>query len=201
MKTPRWICAKCRQPFTRRWNAYRHSNNKHFGSIENIISFTEYTINRVDSSIPLNGFYEDKNSNHPTNVKNQLFFDKPISFNNNLFDTVLEPLDDALERESSSYELLDQLGPKYEEMHRTLDFVPEPSRSILLGNALSSAINSDNPLESMHNQLIDLRKNKTRVMMLESLTAFNHTGKAFTKEFLKLLLKQKEYSHLRNKIN
>jgi hypothetical protein len=201
MKTPRWICAKCRQPFTRRWNAYRHSNNKHFGSIENIISFTEYTINRVDSSIPLNGFYEDKNSNHPTNVKNQLFFDKPISFNNNLFDTVLEPLDDALERESSSYELLDQLGPKYEEMHRTLDFVPEPSRSILLGNALSSAINSDNPLESMHNQLIDLRKNKTRVMMLKSLTAFNHTGKAFTKEFLKLLLKQKEYSHLRNKIN
>jgi hypothetical protein len=201
MKTPRWICAKCRQPFTRRWNAYRHSNNKHFGSIENIISFTEYTINRVDSSIPLNGFYEDKNSNHPTNVKNQLFFDKPISFNNNLFDTVLEPLDDALERESSSYELLDQLAPKYEEMQCTLDFVPEPSQSILLGNALSSAINSDNPKESMHNQLIDLRKNKTRVMMLKSLTAFNHTGKEFTKEFLKLLLKQKEYSHLRNKIN
>ena len=53
----------------------------------------------------------------------------------------------------------------------------------------------------MHNQLIDLRKNKTRVMMLNNLTAFNHTGKAFTKEFLKLLLKQKEYSHLRNKIN
>jgi hypothetical protein len=95
---------------------------------------------------------------------------------------------------------LDQLAPKYEEMQRTLDCVPEPSRSILLGNALSSAINSDNPLESMHNQLIDLRKNKTRAMMLSNLTAFNHTGKAFTKEFLKLLLKQKEYSHLRNKI-
>ena len=53
----------------------------------------------------------------------------------------------------------------------------------------------------MHNQLIDLRKNKTRAMMLKSLTTFNHTGKAFTKEFLKLLAKQKEYSHLRNKIN
>jgi hypothetical protein len=199
MKTPRWICTKCRQPFTRRWNAYRHSNNKHFGSIEDIISFTEYIINRTDP-IPLNSFYEDNNSN-PINVKKQLFFDKPISFNNNLFDTLLEPLDDVLERESSSYELLDQLAPKYEEMHRTLDFVPEPSRSILLGNALSSAINSDNPRESMHNQLIDLRKNKTRVMMLNNLTAFNHTEKTFTKEFLKLLLKQKEYSHLRNKIN
>ena len=201
MKTPRYICSKCRQPFTRRWNAYRHSNNKHFGSIEDIISFTEYTSNRTDSSIPLNGFYEDKNSNHPINVKNQLFFDKPISFKNDLLDTLLEPFDDALERESSSYELLDQLAPKYEEMQRTLDFLSEPSRSILLGNALSLAINSDNPLESMHNQLIDLRKNKTRVMMLDNLTAFNHTGKAFTKEFLKLLWKQKEYSHLRNKIN
>jgi hypothetical protein len=164
MKTPRYICSKCRQPFTRRWNAYRHSNNKHFGSIEDIISFTEYTSNQTDSSIPLNGFYEDNNnSHHPINVKNQLFFDKPISFNNDLLDTLF--------------------------------------RSILLGNALSSAINSDNPLESMHNQLIDLRKNKTRVMMLNNLTAFNHTGKAFTKEFLKLLWKQKEYSHLRNKIN
>src|SRR5688500_3942440 len=73
MKTPRYICSKCRQPFTRRWNAYRHSNNKHFGSIEDIISFTEFTINGVDSSVPLNDFYEDKNSNHhPINVKNQL---------------------------------------------------------------------------------------------------------------------------------
>ena len=63
MKTPRWICAKCRQPFTRRWNAYRHSNNKHFGSIEDIISFTEFTINGVDSSIPLNGFCKDNKSN------------------------------------------------------------------------------------------------------------------------------------------
>ena len=200
MKTPRYICSKCRQPFTRRWNAYRHSNNKHFDSIENIISFTEYTTNQTDST-PITGFYEDNNRHHPINVKNQLFFDKPISFNNDLLDTLLEPLDDALERESSSYELLDQLAPKYEEMQRTLDVVSEPSRSILLGNALSSAINSDNPLESMHNQLIDLRKNKNRVMMLNDLTAFNHTGKAFTKEFLKLLLKQKEYSHLTNKIN
>ena len=158
MKTPRYICSKCRQPFTRRWNAYRHSNNKHFGSIEDIISFTEYTSNQTDSFIPLNGFYEDNNnSHHPINVKNQLFFDEPISFKNDLLDTLLEPLDDALERESSSYELLDQLAPKYEEMQRTLDCVSEPFRSILLGNALSSAINSDNPLESMHNQLIDLR--------------------------------------------
>jgi hypothetical protein len=58
---------------------YRHSNNKHFGSIEDIISFTEYTINGVDFSIPLNGFYEDNNnSHHPTNVKKQLFLINPF---------------------------------------------------------------------------------------------------------------------------
>jgi hypothetical protein len=96
---------------------------------------------------------------------------------------------------------LDQLAPKYEEMQRTLDFVPEPFKAILLGNALYSAINSNNPLESMHKQLTDLRKNKTRVMMLNNLTAFYRTGEAFTKEFLKLLWEQKEYSYLTNKIN
>jgi hypothetical protein len=100
MKTPRWICSKCRQPFTKRWNAYRHSNNKHFGSVENIISFTDYTINRTDS-ISLNGFSEDNNS-HPINVKNQLFFDNSISLNNVLFGILLEPPDDAIERDLSS---------------------------------------------------------------------------------------------------
>ena len=86
------------------------------------------------------------NSHHPINVKNQLSFDKPISFKNDFFDTLLEPLDAAIEQELSSYEILDQLAPKYEEMQHTLDSVPEPFRAILLGNALSSAINSDNPL-------------------------------------------------------
>ena len=55
MKTPRYICSKCREPFTRRWNANRRCNNKHYGGIENIISFTEYIMNQKDS-IPLYGY-------------------------------------------------------------------------------------------------------------------------------------------------
>ena len=86
-------------------------------------------------------------------------------------------------------------------MQRILDCIPEPSRKILLGNALSSAINSNNPIESMHKQLTGLRKTKSCAMMLNDLTAFYGTGKAFTKEFLKLILKQKEYRHLTNRIN
>ena len=53
----------------------------------------------------------------------------------------------------------------------------------------------------MHKQLTGLRKAKSRVMMLNDLTAFYGTGKEFTKEFLKLIMNQKEYSHLTNRIN
>ena len=81
------------------------------------------------------------------------------------------------------------------------DCIPEPSKNILLGNALSLAINSNKPLESMQNQLTDLRKAKTSVMMLNDLTTYYSRGEAFTKEFLKLILKQKEYRHLTNRIN
>ena len=101
-----------------------------------------------------------------------------------------------------TYELLDQLAPKYEEMQRILDYIPEPSRKILLGNALSSqSIPKILLILSMHKELTGLRKAKTWVMMLNDLTAFYRTGEAFTKEFLKLLLKQKEYRHLTNRIN
>ncbi|HET9805356.1 MAG TPA: hypothetical protein VFP49_00450 [Nitrososphaeraceae archaeon] len=108
--------------------------------MENIISFTEYIINRTDS-IPLNCFYE--NNSHQLNVKNQLFFDKSLSANNLQFSTLTDPLDDALERELLSYELLHQLAPKYEEMQHILDCVPESSRKRLLGIALSTAILSN----------------------------------------------------------
>ncbi len=190
MKIPRYICSKCRQPFTRRWNANRHSNNKHFGSIENIISFTEYILNPTDS-IPLNGFYENNNT-HPLNVKKQLFFDKSISANNLRSSTSTDPLDDAIERELFPYELLAQLGPKYEEMRRILESVPQPSRKILLGDALSSVFNSDNPVDTMNKKLTDYRKSKTSVMRLNDLAAFYGTDKAYIKELLKLKFKQKE---------
>lgn len=191
MKTPRYICSKCRQPFTRRWNAYRHSNNKHYGIIENIISFTEYIMNQKDS-IPLNDSSED-NSSHQSNVKNQIFFDKSISPNNLESSSLTDPFDHAIEPELSPYMLFDQLGPKYEEMRRILDCIPEPTRTILLGNALSSAIYSNNPAETFNNKLTDLRKAKTSAMMLNDLATFYGTDKAFIKEFLKLKFKQNKY--------
>jgi hypothetical protein len=153
MKTPRWICSKCRQPFTRRWNANRHCNNKHYGRIEHIISFTEYIINRTDSSIPLSYSYEDNNI-HQLNVKKHLFLDKSIPANNNLpFNTIADPFDDFLELELLSYKVLEPLFPKYEEMRYLLDSLPEPYKQSFLGIVLFSAINSDNPIETMDKKL------------------------------------------------
>jgi hypothetical protein len=198
MKAPKYICAKCRLPFTRKWNANRHCNNKHYGAIENIVSYTEYITNQKNSSIPLNHSYEDnKNSHHPINVKNQLFFDNSISANNNSqSNTLTAPLDDALEHELLPYKLLDQLGPKYEEMQRILDSVPEQYRKILLGNALSSAINSDNPIDTMNKKLTDYRKAKTSIMMMNDLAVFYGTDKESIKELLKLKFKQKGISSI-----
>ena len=94
---------------------------------------------------------------------------------------------------------MDQLAPKYEEMQRILDFLPEPSRTILLGIALSSAINSGNPVDTMNKKLTDYRKAKTRVMMLNDLAVFYGQDKAYIKEFLKFKFKQKEYYRKFNK--
>jgi hypothetical protein len=187
MKTPRYICSKCRQPFTRRWNAYRHCNNQHYGRIENIISYTAYLMNQKDS-ISLSGYSED-NSSQQSNVKNPIFFDKSISPNNLQSSTLTDPFDNAIERELFPYELLAQLGPKYEEMRHILESVAEPYRKILLGKALLSAINSDNPKETMNKKLIDYRKSKTVEMMLNDLAAYCGQDKAFIKEFLKLKFK------------
>jgi hypothetical protein len=189
MKTPKYICAKCRQPFTRRWNANRHCNNKHFGEIENIISFTEYIVNRPDSILP-NSSYENNNS-HPINAKNQLFYDQQISSNNLPFNTIADPFDKFIENELLPYKLLEPLSLVYEEMRHLLDSFPAPQKQILLRNALFSAINSENPVKTMHNKLKEYRKSKTTVMMLNDLASKYGQDKEYIKELLKLKFKQK----------
>ena len=144
-------------------------------------------MNQKDS-ISLSGYSED-NSSQQSNVKNPIFFDKSISPNNLQSSTLTDPFDNAIERELFPYELLAQLGPKYEEMRHILESVAEPYRKILLGKALLSAINSDNPKETMNKKLIDYRKSKTVEMMLNDLAAYCGQDKAFIKEFLKLKFK------------
>jgi hypothetical protein len=63
-------------------------------------------------------------------------------------------------------------------------------------SVLATAIRSNNPLESIENQLIELRKTKTRFMMFKDLTAFHGNDEAYTKELLKLKSKQNKSRNL-----
>jgi hypothetical protein len=191
MKTPKWICAACKQPFTRRWNANRHCSNKHSGFFENIISFTDYIINR-QGLIQLNNFDKDNNSHSHNFVKNQVLYDKSISSNNSLFDSRTDPLEHFLDQELLPYEVLSPLGPKYEELRRILDFFPESSRNQILGIVLSTAINSDNPVETMQKKIIEYSKSKSNVMMFNDLTRFYGGDKEYTEQLLKSKVKQKK---------
>ena len=164
-----------------------------FESFFTLFSSSSFERTRSEAFVPLNGFYEENNPS--LNVNNLIFFDEPSYVNNSQFNTLLDPLDDAIESELLSDELLDQLAPKYEEMQRILDCLPEPSRNILLGNALSSAIQSNNPVASLDRRLTDIRKVKTRGMMVNELSTFYGIDKTSTREFLKLILKQKKYRH------
>jgi hypothetical protein len=192
LKNPKWFCSKCRKPFTRRWNANRHCNNKHSGNLH-IISFTDYVIYRQDSN-HLNNFNKENKGYQRNYEKNQVFFDTAISSNNLPFNST-DPLENYIDQELSPYELLSPLAPKYEELRRILDHLPEPSKNLLLGNALASAINSDNPVATMQKKVIEYRKSKSTIMMLNDLTKVYGGNKEFTKLLLKSKAKQKNRYH------
>ena len=178
MKTPKYVCARCKLPFSRKWNAMRHCNNKHSGVIENIVSFTEFVINHKDSASYSNGFINQ----YP--LKNQSFYDSSSTINNTSSNTLQDLFNKILETELSPYEILQPLGPKYEEIRRILEYLPEPTRKIILGSILSTAINSSNPLETMYSQFDDLRKNNTNLMMFNDLKSFYGFNDASMKAFL-----------------
>jgi hypothetical protein len=188
MKIPKWICSKCNQPFTRRWNANRHCNIKHFGRIENITSFTEYVMNspNLHYNVRLDSF--SQNNNHLLNVKTRLNNEKSIDMNYPQSNTLNNFLYDATGSKLLSYELLDQLGPAYEEMHRILDGVPEDIKKRIISSALFQAISSNNPRDSIQNQANSIRKNKNRVMMIDDLSLMYGPNKKYAKELLKTIL-------------
>ena len=95
MKVPKWICSKCNQPFTRRWNANRHCNIKHSGRIENIISFTKHIMNSTNSqySVHLDSF--SLNNSQLFNIKTQLFNNKFSDINSSQSNTLNNSLYDA----------------------------------------------------------------------------------------------------------
>jgi hypothetical protein len=186
LKTPKWICSKCNQPFTRRWNANRHCTIKHSGRIENIISFTKHIVNstNLQYDVRLDSFYQ--NNSQLLNAKPQLYNDKSIPINYPQPNILNNSLYDANANESKllSYELLDRLAPAHEEMHRILDFIPEDNRKQIIGSILDTAIVSNNPYDYMQDILHTLRKNKRYAAMLNDLSSVYGPYKGVIKNLL-----------------
>lgn len=84
MKIPKCICIKCEQTFTRKWNAFRHCNNKHGAIFESVIHFREYLMNRPKSQSSL----------IPNNALN--FNQLPYQQNRNFQDKRIDPHTDTL---------------------------------------------------------------------------------------------------------
>ena len=94
-----------------------------------------------------------------------------------------------------SYELLDQLGPAYEEMQRVLYGIHEDTKKTILSSALFKAISSNNPRDYIQNELTSLRKNKNRVMMINDLSLVYGPNGKYAKELLKSIL---DFQYLRD---
>ena len=88
--------------------------------------------------------------------------------------------------------LLSPLGPKHQELRHILDFLPEFFEKSNFRDVLSTAINSDNPVETMQKKKIEYSKDKSNVMMFNDLTQFYGGDKEYTKQLLKFKVKQKK---------
>ncbi len=186
MKIPKWICIKCEQTFTEKWNALRHCNNKHGVIFESVIHFRGYLMNKPNSQssfIPTNAL----NFNQLPYQQNRNFQDKRI---NPHTDTLSKPIDGYTSDEKLLYYTMNELVPMYEELENLLSNIPEPNRLGILGGIISRAIYSDNPIVFMNTQLKRWRSATVCNRMINNSSVFIGFNKQFTKEYLKMGIKK-----------
>ena len=189
MKTPKWICKECEQTFTRRWNATRHCNNKHYGMLECVILFREYLANKENNRfLQLSDIYSENTYQIPYQ-KNLSFQEKINPLLETKYKIPLYPIQDYLDKEILLYDKLDKIVPQYQQLENLLSHVPQPNRAALLGPILTNALNSENPIAYINNQLDEFRKAKTRNRMLDDISASLGLNKNITKVYLSMGLK------------
>jgi hypothetical protein len=189
MKTPKWICEACEQTFTRRWNANRHCNNKHYGMLDSVILFREYSANKGNNRYLLLSDLYSENTYQIPYQKNLSFQEKTNSRLATKFKIPLHPIEDYLDREILLNYKLDEIAPQYQQLENLLSRVAQPKRTPILGSVLNNALNSGNPIAFINNQLDEFRRAKTRDRMLNEISASLGLNKNITKEYLKMRLK------------
>jgi hypothetical protein len=197
LKTPKWICNICKQTLTRKWNAKRHCDIKHDGIFDSIISFREYlTMTKTTltyPTLPNQNISSYKINNQFPYQENFVFQDKSTtipSLHPDLRSTQEDTIDDFTKREMLLSNILDKIAPKYEEIGNLLSHIPEPKKTQILGGIISRTFYADNPIGFINNQLKDLRKAKFYHRMLDDASVFLGFDKQWTKEYLKMGLKE-----------
>jgi hypothetical protein len=189
MKTPRYICSKCRQPFTRRWNANRHCNNKHYGTLDCVISFTEYLVNSGNTKFLQLPDNYSKNTYQISYQQNLFPQEKTNPMLQTKFKTSFDPIGDDEDKVILLYSKLDELAPQYQQLENLLSHLSQPKRASILGPILKMALDSENPIAFMNNQLDEFRRSKIRDRMLDDISAHLGFDKNISKEYLKMGLK------------
>ena len=189
MKTPKWICEACEQTFTRCWNANRHCNNKHNGTLDSVILFREYLANKGNYRyLRLSDMYS-QNTNEIPYHQNLSFHEKTNSKIETKFKKPFHPIEDYYDREILLNYKLDEIAPQYQQLENLLSRVAQPNRTYILGYVLNNALDSENPVAFINNQLDEFRRAKTRDRMLDEISSSLGLNKNITKEYLKMRLK------------
>ncbi|MGZ5548815.1 MAG: hypothetical protein ACXWFZ_12800, partial [Nitrososphaeraceae archaeon] len=76
-----------------------------------------------------------------------------------------------------------------QQLENLLSHVAQPKRASILGPLLNMALNSENPVAFINNQLDEFRRAKTRDRMLDEISASLGLNKNITKEYLRMRLK------------
>jgi len=190
MKTAKWICTKCQRTFTRRWNANRHCDNIHFGHCY-ITLFREYLGNtRHNSLLRLPDEYSSADAGQITYQQDSFFKAKKNLILEPQLDTSMDPMEDYLDNDILLYDKLDELTSHYKQLENLFSHVPEYQRRLILGDILTRALYSQNPVTFIHTELEWFQNAKSRIKMLDDISLSCGINRNLTKELSKRRLKK-----------
>jgi hypothetical protein len=156
-----------------------------------VILFTEYLVNTGNTKfLRLPDKYSDENTYQIPYQQNPLSQEKTNPMPQPLFKTSLfDPVEDDDDKVILLYSKLDKLAPQYQQLENLLSHLSQPKRAFLLGPILNMALDSENPIAFMNNQLDEFRRSKIRNRMLDDLSAYLGLDNNTIKEQLKRELK------------
>jgi hypothetical protein len=130
-----------------------------------------------------------QNTNRISYQQNLFAQEKTNPMLQTIFNTSLPPIVDDEDKEILLSSKLDELAPQYQQLENLLSHLSQPDRASLLGPILNMALNSENPIAFMNNQVDEFRRSKIRNRMLDDISTYLGFNKNIIKEHLKMGLK------------